>query len=88
MGAAPDWRMQGQEAYLRGATLRRRRYSARRPDWDHDHCEFCGAKFMDADFPGVLREGYVTADGYRWICDTCFHDFRARFEWSTEVTDG
>jgi len=82
-----DWRLQGQEAYLLGAALRRRRYAPPRADWDHDHCEFCSAKFMDADLPDALREGYATSDGYRWICDRCFEDFRARFGWSLDVTD-
>jgi hypothetical protein len=40
----PDWRLQGQEKYLGGVTLVRRRWQQQRPDWDHDHCEFCGAK--------------------------------------------
>ena len=79
-----DWRLQGQESYLQGATLHRRSYSSPRPGWDHDHCEFCSAKFMDADLPDVLREGYATSDGSRWICNTCFVDFRARFRWSLE----
>jgi hypothetical protein len=42
---------------------------------------------MDADLPDALREGYATSDGYRWICDRCFEDFRARFGWSLDVTD-
>ncbi len=82
-----DWRLQGQESYLQGAALRRRPYSPSRPGWDHDHCEFCSVKFMDANLPDVVREGYVTSDGYRWICDTCFEDFRARFGWSLEIVD-
>jgi hypothetical protein len=79
-----DWRLRGQEAYLLGAALRRRRYTAPRADWDHDHCEFCAVKFMDADLPEVLREGYATLDGC-WICDGCFEAFRARFGWSLDV---
>lgn len=81
-----DWRLQGQERYLGGATLRRRNY--RRPrgnrSWDHDHCEFCWAKFMVEDVPGVHHEGYNTRDQYRWICDDCFNDFREMFEWTVE----
>ena len=77
-----DWRLTNQEEYLRGATLHWRRYTAPRPDWDHDHCEFCWAKFADADLvPGALEAGYTTDDGYRWICEACFADFRERFGW-------
>ena len=82
-----DWRLHGQEQDLLGAVLRRRRYLPPRPDWDHDHCEFCWVKFMDVDHPGIERDGYVTRDGYRWICHTCFDSFRARFGWTVEVPD-
>jgi hypothetical protein len=78
-----DWRLTGQEGYLRGVTLVRRRYRRYRknPEWDHDHCEFCWAKFMIEDYPGVLHEGYATLDDYRWICDRCFDDFKELFDW-------
>jgi hypothetical protein len=65
-----DWRLRGQEDYLQGATLVRKRYKAWSDDWEHDHCEFCWTKFMDPDFspehrkfidknPEVLTEGYA-----------------------------
>jgi hypothetical protein len=59
-----DWRLQGQESYLKGVTLVRRawRVPTSNPAWDHDHCEFCWAKFMDADSPHVMREGHATGD--------------------------
>lgn len=77
-----DWRLQGQERYLRGAVLQRTPYSPYRDGWDHDHCEFCGSKFTAEDRVEGLREGYSTPDRYRWICPTCFEDFRERFGWS------
>jgi hypothetical protein len=76
----PDWRLQGQEEYLAGVTLARRPWRQSRPQWDHDHCEFCGVKF-GTDGLDALREGWTTFDEYRWICDTCFSDFRERFKW-------
>ena len=51
------------------------------PEWDHDHCEFCSAKFMVEDLPDALHQGYATKDDYRWICERCFADFRDMFEW-------
>ena len=62
-----DWRLQGQEQYLKGATLVRRLYREPRcnPEWDHDHCEFCWAKFMLGSNPDALHEGYCTLDEYR-----------------------
>ena len=83
-----DWRLQGQERYLRGAKLAFRSYRrfTESPEWDHDHCEFCWAKFMVEDFPDVLHEGYCTLGEYRWICSTCFNDFRDRFGWELVET--
>jgi hypothetical protein len=79
-----DWRLAGQERYLQGATLHRARWTPPRPEWDHDHCEFCWAKFMDAELPEILHEGYTTADQSRWVCQSCFEDFKDRFAWRIE----
>ena len=78
-----DWRLQGQERYLQRATLVHRRYRRplKNPSRDHDHCEFCWAKFMVEDYHDVLHEGCATEDDYRWICDKCFHDFKDMFDW-------
>jgi hypothetical protein len=90
-----DWRLMGQEAYLKEAALVRKPYRAYSETWDHDHCEFCGVTFIDptrsdADRKHgeeVLTEGYATtaehprgAD-YYWICPKCFDDFAERFRW-------
>jgi hypothetical protein len=80
----PDWRLQGQERYLTGVTLVRRQWRQSRPDWDHDHCEFCWVKFGAERLGEVLREGWTTADERRWICDNCFRDFSDLFEWRIE----
>lgn len=76
-----DWRLMGQEGYLKGATLVHRRYLRRSADCDHHHCEFCMVKFMAANYPEVLHQGYTTPDGCCWICERCFEDFREMFEW-------
>ena len=47
MAQDSDWRLQGQERQLQGAVLLHRRYHRRSPTSDHDHCEFCWAKFME-----------------------------------------
>ena len=75
-----DWRLTNQLSYFKGATLSWQRY---RPTdrWEHDHCEFCWIKFRDDEDPEILREGYATPDGYRWVCQTCFEDFKDLFEW-------
>ena len=77
-----DWRLTGQEAYLVGVPLCWRTYEGGENS-DHDHCEFCLAKFAEADvIPEALHAGYATLDKYRWICQQCFDDFRPRFEWT------
>ena len=81
MADTPDWRLQNQEKYLKGAVLFRRPYRRSSPSSDHDHCEFCWANFMEEDYPDVLHDGYCTEDRYRWICEGCFTDFRDRFGW-------
>src|SRR5882672_12163284 len=77
-----DWCLQNQARYLTGVTLVRRRWTQTRDNWDHDHCEFCMAKFMASEVPDVLHEGWTTPDEYWWICDTCFNDFHERFGWT------
>jgi hypothetical protein len=64
----------GQESYLpAGTALVLKRYRVYSDSWEHDHCAFCTAKFMDANFseahrhfaeehPEVLAEGYTTTD--------------------------
>ena len=78
-----DWRLTNQEGYLREATLTWKRYHALHETWDHDHCEFCWAKFMDGDLfedarrfiaanPDVLTAGYAT---------TAEHERGADYRW-------
>ena len=74
-----DWRLQGQERYLKGVELCWSRYEPYREGWDHDHCEFCGRKF--ACTGGDLTEGYRTLDGYHWISKDCYEDFKNLFNW-------
>lgn len=75
MPADDDWRLRGQERYLQGATLVRKRYRTYSDTWEHDHCAFCWAKFMDpelsaehrkqvAGHPEILTEGYATTDAH------------------------
>jgi hypothetical protein len=74
-----DWRMQGQERYLKGIELCRSRYKPASPQWDHDHCAFCGGKF--ALRGGDFTDGYATLNAYHWICDGCYEDFKTTFAW-------
>jgi hypothetical protein len=55
-----DWRLGGQD-HLIGLALVRRRWTQTRSNCDHDHCEFCWAKFGDADSADV-HYGWTTPD--------------------------
>ena len=76
-----DWRLKNQERYLSGVELTFRRYAPAHVANDHDHCEFCFAKFMVGDYLEVLHEGYATLDGERWVCEPCFRDFQRQSAW-------
>jgi len=81
MAEADDWRLTGQEQYLAGALLEWAVWQAARPEWDHDHCEFCWVTFGGPHLGEALHAGYATLDRYRWICPECFADFRVQFGW-------
>lgn len=76
-----DWRLTNQEDYLKGVALIWKRYVPAFQDNDHNHCEFCWAKFMSTGDPDTLGEGYSTLDKYRWICKICYDDFVDLFDW-------
>lgn len=75
-----DWRLMGQEKYLKGRKIMKIPYFRWSKTWDHEHCAFCWDRFSEYD--GDLHEGYVTADDkYTWICPECFEDFKEMFQW-------
>lgn len=77
--SSDDWRRQGQEKYLNRVQLQFKQYRSYRLGWDHDHCEFCNARF--SLFNDDLKRGYSSKGGYRWICENCFNDFKDEFNW-------
>jgi hypothetical protein len=79
-----DWRLTNQQDYLHGRKWTWKEYRAPSPSWDHDHCCFCWAKFMEANYLDTLQEGFSTQDDYYWVCRRCFADFKEIFDW-TEV---
>ncbi len=81
MDGTDDWRLTGQEKYLSSVTLEWADWQPSRPEWDHDHCEFCFAKFAGPELPDTLHAGFTTSDRYRWVCQQCFADFHERFGW-------
>ena len=51
-----DWRLQGQEKYLKGVTLYFKKYIKYSENWDNDHCEFCWMKFSADGLNDALDE--------------------------------
>lgn len=76
-----DPRLTNQQKYLAGASLAFKQWVRPCPEWNHDHCSFCWAKFGGSELPDALHEGYVTENGEHWVCVTCFTDFRELFQW-------
>ena len=74
-----DWRIDNAK-WTRGALLRFQKYTPPKPDWDHDHCAGCWAKFTQSGAPNIQTEGYVTEDN-RWICAECFRDLHEVMGW-------
>jgi hypothetical protein len=83
-----DWRLATQDRYLTGRELVWRKWSSDRPDWDHDHCDFCWAEFAAeiSDHAPYDAEWVTADDGTTWVCAVCFEDFKERFRWT--ITGG
>jgi hypothetical protein len=86
MVASSDWRLTNQLNYLKGAVLVWRDYTTHSATWDHDHCSFCWSDFTEAGRGGALTVGYCTIDQYHWVCEPCFNDFAAMFEWQVAAS--
>jgi hypothetical protein len=78
-----DWRLINGGDYLQGLVLTRKEWRQSRPHWDHDHCELCWATFGPRAMADAFQVGYTDQDEYRWVCETCFADFREHYGWQT-----
>lgn len=79
-----DWRLNGQEEYLKGVHLRLKPYRLGAPGYDHEHCEFCWQEIAAFDYADAQREGYTTDDKLYWVCVGCFEDFTEMFDWKVD----
>jgi hypothetical protein len=92
MAELPDrWKSDG--AFWRGIPFVWKRWDRFRPDWTHDHCNFCFAcicnhrdRFPESDpgERGCHRHAYYAERDphvYIWVCRTCFKRVRAEFDW-------
>lgn len=60
-----DWRLKGND-WLVHLELTRKPYTQWSEEWDHDHCLFCWAKFMDPDSSAVVHLKYPLRHRKRW----------------------
>ena len=81
-----EWRLNNQIKYLYKKEVKKV-YFRKKGMNDHEHCEFCWDKFSER--PGDLHEGYMTMyrGQERWICETCYQDFKEMFEWKLVKKD-
>jgi hypothetical protein len=77
-----DWRLAVQHDQLKDIAWTWKLYRQPRPEWDHDHCEFCWTKFMEPGTPETFGEGYASSNDHYWVCRQCFDDFRGMFRWT------
>ena len=74
-----DWRLNGQERYLYGVKLKHMNIKDKLNPSDHEHCEFCLEKI--SNYHNTIHDAYCTEEEYHWVCDNCYNDFKARFNW-------
>ena len=77
-----DWRIAGQESYLKNKVLQHRLFDRSICVEDYTQCEFCWALFdKDKDNPIMA---YFQPDEKVWVCEECFNDFNRFFHWTVE----
>ncbi len=64
-----------------GVALYRKKYSRYSESWDHDHCDICSQKLMEAPGQDIENEGYSTDDSYNWICIGCANKYGPFAKW-------
>ena len=78
-----DWRLEfGKEpTFYSKFKWSRKKWARTRPNWDHDHCEFCWQKISDIDGENIQHEGWTNDEDTYWVCKSCFEDFKEMYQW-------
>ena len=82
-----DLREQGQEKYLSGLVFEKKRYQKYSETWEHDHCEFCNAKFSEDPSLECFHEGFSAKENYYWGCENCFDFFKEKYNLIEKVLE-
>lgn len=85
-----DWRLSmGQGEGMLDKEFQYREFVKPSERWEHEHCKFCGHKFMENPngLKDCSKQGYCSTDDREdWVCEECFDDFKEMFHW--KVVDG
>lgn len=76
-----DWRIIGQEGYLKNKHLHHRGFKRALCVEDYLQCEFCWSHFEE----DVMA--YFDPNGKVWICEECYQDFKSYFNWTVEEVE-
>ena len=74
----------GEVSYYSDCVWSFKTWTITREGWDHDHCEFCLIKITDLDISDSLKEGWTNQDEGLWICESCFEDFKDKYQWKVK----
>lgn len=77
-----DWRIMGQEGYLKDKKLQHMKFNRAMCTEDNDQCDFCYS-LLDGDNQDASY-AYFEPITKSWICERCYKDFKDHFNWITE----
>ncbi len=79
-----DWRLRGQEEYMKSLQFEFIQFIPKRGSSVHVHCEFCWHKFMECpeNVEDCSNQGFCSVDERYWVCKECFKDFKEMFNWT------
>lgn len=73
--------------FLKGITLEWKKYKQDSPQWDHEHCEFCGGKFMEEVDGKIFNAGWTDETENHWICSGCFDEKKDTYQFKVLESD-
>lgn len=80
-----DWRLMGQEGYLKEKTLLHRHFDRKICVEDYLQCEFCWSSLEDDEGKGIMC--FFEPEQKLWVCEECYSDFREHFDWTVIETE-
>lgn len=75
-----DWRIRGQEGYLKDKYLKHIKFNCELCFEDFDQCDFCYDIFDE----GASEMAYYDPDTRHWVCEKCYKEFKSYFNWTSD----